>query len=137
MSDDTTRQRLKALKNFIVDTRTAKQISQRDLAELCGLPPGTISALESRLTWTVPRQETLEKLARGLGVPYATLDRIIRGKPHEADHKTTGLANLLQDAPEAFKQDLLEYSVWPDDMRRALEAVMHTAVESLRTIRRP
>lgn len=131
------RQALKALKDFIVDTRLGLRLSQPELAQRCGIPEGTIAAIESRTRWSMPRQPTLEAIAKGLGVPYATLDRIIRGKPHEADHKTVGLSNLLQDAPEAFKRDLLEYSVWPDDMRRAVEAVMHTAIESLRTIRRP
>jgi transcriptional regulator with XRE-family HTH domain len=67
-----------ALRDFIIKTRTDRGLSQADVAKRGGIPKGTIGAIEAGRR-AVPRQETLQGIAKGLGVPYDVLDRLARG----------------------------------------------------------
>ena len=53
------------------DARTRALLSQRDLAELTGVGPVTISRIESGIQR--PRPSTLRKIAKALGVRPADL----------------------------------------------------------------
>lgn len=50
----------------MIDKRTALGISQRDLAQLCGLPQSSIARIESGRT--TPKLDTLLKIIHPLGL---------------------------------------------------------------------
>ncbi|MEB3284916.1 MAG: helix-turn-helix transcriptional regulator [Candidatus Sericytochromatia bacterium] len=81
---------MNALRRYIRTRRQELKISQRELAELCDLPLGTLAGIESGRDVTAPRPATLEKLANGLKCSYPLLDGLVRGLDEEA------LTNLLR-----------------------------------------
>jgi transcriptional regulator with XRE-family HTH domain len=72
------------LGEFLQDQRTRQGKSLRSLGKQSGVPYSNIAKIESG-TVTSPTQDTLEKLAKALNVPYETLDRLARGLDSMAD----------------------------------------------------
>lgn len=67
------------LRRYIVARREELNISQEELARRSGLPRPTIGAIESGRVDNSPRIDTLDKLAKGLNVPFERLALIARG----------------------------------------------------------
>ncbi len=63
--------------------RAERNLSQAELAELCGLDISTIGDLETGRT-TRPSAKTIGALARGLGMSVLELDALLAGEPEEA-----------------------------------------------------
>jgi transcriptional regulator with XRE-family HTH domain len=102
---------LENLRQFVIDQRTKRRMSQRDLAKAAGVSHATISHLESA-RGTVPKQESLQAIASGLGVPYEMLDRLARGIDPDAgdDVLSPELAAVFADVitwPEADQERFL------------------------------
>lgn len=101
-----------ALRRFVIERRTAMGLSQRDLAKVAGISFGVIAKMESGPVPIIPRQSSLEGLAKGLQVPYETLDRMARGLPAQAE--STELSPELEAA-------LADVATWPiQDQERFL-----------------
>lgn len=102
---------LEALRLFIVTARKDRGLSQRDLAKRAGLSKGTIAAIEGSAQCSLPRQPTLQAIAKGLGVPYEHLDRIVRGLPVEPELSREALAqdiiSRLERLPSPDQLELL------------------------------
>lgn len=65
---------LNPLARLIADRRTEQRLSYAEIASRGGLPKSTVHKLATTMTWTHPPQaETLDRLARGLGLPPATV----------------------------------------------------------------
>jgi transcriptional regulator with XRE-family HTH domain len=91
-----------ALRAFILRTRSELGRSQEDVARRGGFPRGTLSAIEAG-RGSIPRQDTMAKIARGLDVPYTMLDRIARGLPADdaaIDRTTDELLAAWERLPE-------------------------------------
>lgn len=67
------------LRQYIAARRKELSLSQRELANLCDLPLGTVAGIESGRMVKSPRPATLEKLASGLQTSYFFLDAMVRG----------------------------------------------------------
>jgi transcriptional regulator with XRE-family HTH domain len=61
---------LEKLANYVREVRKQKNLSQSDVAKRGGPSAGWIGGLEAGTLTTIPKQATLEKLARGLGVEF-------------------------------------------------------------------
>lgn len=61
------------LSQLIDEIAYEKGWSLREVARRCDLPPATVQKIASKGTTTIPRRETLEALAYGLGVPLSQL----------------------------------------------------------------
>lgn len=57
---------LTAIVSAMIEKRNALGISQRELAQLCGLPPSSIARIESGKT--TPKLDTLLKIMHPLGL---------------------------------------------------------------------
>lgn len=79
------------LRSFIALRRKELRLTQSALSIASGLPLGTVSGLESGRMVRCPRGVTLEKLARGLQVPYGQLDALARGKAWEGEAPSPSL----------------------------------------------
>lgn len=113
---------LEALRLFIVTTRKDRGMSQRDLAKRAGISKGTISAIEGNTLNFVPKQVTLEAIAKGLGVPYERLDRIARGLPAEPELSREAMAEEIISRLERLPApDQLELLTVLDAMLAARE----------------
>lgn len=90
-----------ALRSFIGARRKDLRLTQATLAIASGLPLGTVSGLESGRMVRCPRGVTLEKLARGLQVPYGQLDALARGSEWEErpNHPSKTPSRGLSDDP--------------------------------------
>jgi transcriptional regulator with XRE-family HTH domain len=83
------------------------RLSQLDLGKLCGLSAAYIHQIETGINPSTgrgfsPKVDTLRKLAKGLGSPYETLDRLARGLPiDQADEaaKVAEIMELLRQVP--------------------------------------
>lgn len=69
---------MERLVSFIVERRKALGYSQRELARHAGINPGTLSSIEAFKVTRAPTIPTMEKLARGLGVPGEALIDLVR-----------------------------------------------------------
>lgn len=56
-------------RELLVSLRDAQKLTQRELAELAGVPSGTIQTIESGHVFE-PRNSTMQKIAKVLGVDY-------------------------------------------------------------------
>lgn len=121
-----------ALRRYIIDRRMALGLSQRDVAKLGGFSAGTLGVFESGARPSIPRQETLSAFAKGLGVPYATLDRIARGLPPEPPPDDTVIVNLMADLSPDTKRLVMEWLTMNAEQRAALEAGLSALVAALR-----
>lgn len=120
-----------ALRAFIIKTRQERKLSQADVARRGGIPKGTLGAIEAG-RYSIPRQETLQGIAKGLGVPYEVLDRMARGIPPE----TPSLGSRRID-PEFFRLvDDLPLSLGHRRMVKLLVEEMF-AEEQERSVSRP
>ena len=66
--------------DYLRELREAKKLSQEEVERRTGLPPCSIARIENG--HTVPAVETLEKLARALGVQLHRLFYNGEGTPH-------------------------------------------------------
>ena len=73
-------ERLRALQEYVVLTRKAKGLSQAHVAKIGRISRNTLAAFERAPIPYLPAQATLQGIAKGIGVPYETLDRMARGK---------------------------------------------------------
>ena len=121
-------QRLQA---FVIDTRKAAKLTQRDVAKRGGIPLGTIGNIEAGSRESIPRQDTLKGLAKGLGVPYEMLDRIIRGVIATPDDEA--LAALTIELSPESKELLLAWVTMPDHLKRQVEAGLRALIAALGT----
>lgn len=118
------------LRQFVIDTRKAARLTQRDVAKRGQLPLGTIGNIEAGSRSSIPRQETLKGLAKGLGVPYEVLDRIVRGVP-EATTEDNVLASLTLDLKPETKALLMSWLTMPENQRVAVEAGLTALIAAL------
>lgn len=137
MASDDRLKNLRTLQRFVHDTRLARRMTQRDVALRGGLSKGTVAYLESGSHTSMPGVTTLQRLAKGLGVQYAVLDRILRGLPTEPDPMTETTARLLDDISPNLRAVLLEYATWPENMRMAFETGMSGLLSGIRQAQRP
>lgn len=75
------------LRRYITARRKELNLSQRELAQVCNLPLGTVAGIESGRMVKSPRPATLEKLAEGLKTSYLSLDAMVRGVKDETVQK--------------------------------------------------
>ena len=75
------------LRRYITARRKELNLSQRELAQVCNLPLGTVAGIESGRMVKSPRPSTLEKLAEGLKTSYLSLDAMVRGVKDETVQK--------------------------------------------------
>lgn len=66
--------RLNPLAKLIADRRAERRLSYADIAKKGGLPKSTVHKLATTVSWTFPPSTvTLDRLARGLELPSATV----------------------------------------------------------------
>lgn len=113
-----------ALRSFIGLRRKALRLTQAALAIASGLPLGTVSGLESGRMVRCPRGVTLEKLARGLQVPYAQLDALARGQAYEEEAPAPrGLGRSQGDDPVLrMFMEVMGSEAVPESERMMLQA---------------
>jgi transcriptional regulator with XRE-family HTH domain len=99
-----------ALRQFVIAERTKRRLSQRDVAKLGGMSYGVLATLEAGKVPTIPKQGSLEKIAKGLGIPYQMLDRIARGLP-PTDPATDRRVDELMLAWERLSPDHREIAL--------------------------
>ena len=68
-----TKERTGNLATLIEDLAYERGWSLREVARRADLPPATVQKIAHKGSRTVPRRETLEALAQGLGVPASML----------------------------------------------------------------
>lgn len=92
----------------IRELRRDKNITQEDLAERSGLSVGAIKQIETGKRW--PRPETLDALAKGLGVPqFVLLSNYKEAKQTAQNEKYPRLElilKIIQTLPSASEGDL-------------------------------
>jgi len=77
--DDDSRAEMEAIEEMadiitaIIRQRNALGLSQRDVADMCGMPQSSVARIEA--CRTIPKMDTLLKIARSLGLKF-TLDPI-------------------------------------------------------------
>lgn len=120
-----------ALRLFIIQTRHAKRLTQRDVAKRGGIPHGTIGSIESGKE-VIPTQETLAGIARGLGVPYQVLDRLARGLPQMPDMSVADLVTIWTEDDPEIRGLLIEAASLPPDRRDSFAAGLRALVAALR-----
>lgn len=99
-----------ALRQFVIAERTRQRLSQREVAKRGGMSYGVLATLEAGKVPTIPRQTSLEKIAKGLGVPYEQLDRIARGLPPDdaaIDKATDDLLAAWSQLPDDCRDIIL------------------------------
>ena len=73
--DDASRQEMESIEEIsslitsIIKQRTALGLSQRDLAELCGMPQSSVARIEAFKT--TPKLDTLLKITHSLGLKFS------------------------------------------------------------------
>lgn len=78
------------LMRLIAQRRDEKRLSYGDIARVGGLPKSTVHKLATTEVWsTAPHPETLDRLARGLGLPPATV--------RKAASEATGLTRYQEE----------------------------------------
>lgn len=120
-----------ALGRYIAEHRKRKGISQEELSKRSGVPRGTIAAIETGTVAEV-MPSNLQRLARGLGLPYAVLDRLNRGLPADLDATDTAIASMIADAPDELKRRLWEVLSLPQDQQQAALAGLTALLAALR-----
>lgn len=113
-----------ALRSFIGLRRKALRLTQASLAIASGLPLGTVSGLESGRMVRCPRGVTLEKLARGLQVPYAQLDALARGQAYEEEAPAPRGAGRIQGDDPVLRMfmEVMGSEAVPESERMMLQA---------------
>lgn len=127
----TTPDAIENLRQFIVQTRHAKRLTQREVAKRGGIPHGTLGSLESGRP-NMPSQETIAGLAKGLGVPYSVLDRIARGLPPEIDVSIADQVLIWTEEDPDIRALLMEAARLPADRQPAFAAGLRALVEALK-----
>ena len=119
-----------ALRKFVMDRRTALGLSQRDLAKLAGISFGVIAKMESGPISIIPRQSSLEGLARGLQVPYEVLDRLARGRSIEPSPAGTPWRD--EQDPEIAAR-MAEISQLTSDQKRVILAGLKAQIAAMQS----
>lgn len=99
--------------------------SGREVARRCGLPYATVQKIMWNEGTKTPRRETLDALAKGLGVPVTML--------LDAAAADTGLrkSEIPDDADIAITMRAM--SELPSERRREIAALARAMLESVRT----
>lgn len=110
------------LADYIRIRRAELGFSIRELAKQAGLSHSYISTLEAgghmgsgrSISPTTP---TLQKLARGLRVPYEKLDRVVRGLPLEPTSTPYApdiqyLLEIASQLPDEDRRELIDFAAW-------------------------
>lgn len=81
-----------ALSRLIAERRAEQRLTYGDIAKLGGLPKSTVHKLATTDKWTnAPQAETLDRLARGLGLPPTVV--------RQAAAEAVGLTAVVEDDP--------------------------------------
>lgn len=81
-----------ALMRLIAERRAEQRLSYGEIAVAGGLPKSTVHKLATTEKWTnAPQSETLDRLARGLGLPPSVVRR--------AAAEAVGLTAVVEDDP--------------------------------------
>jgi transcriptional regulator with XRE-family HTH domain len=126
-----------ALREFCIQRRHELRLSQEDVARKGGISSGTIATLEAGTRPSLPRQKTIEGLARGLDVPYWLLDRLVRGVPRETQIGEADLNVILSEADPMLRAMLVEIALAPEEKKTALKAALAAALAMTRPNQRP
>lgn len=102
----------------IAAIRTAKGLSQADLARAAGLTRSAISQVESGMTKS-PSAENVFRIADALGVDARELTFGPGGKPASIEHQ---IADLLQMLPDDIKQEPLDFTMYKIEKSEGLIA---------------
>lgn len=84
-----------ALARLIADTMRQTGATYSSIARKGGMPRQTVAAIAQRKLVTTPRPDTLEKLAKGLGLSFATV----------ASHASLAVSQTFQDTQWATIQE--------------------------------
>lgn len=107
-----------ALRSYIVSRRKELKLSQVDLANRAGIPSATIAAIEAGRVTRHPRFDTLQAIAKGLGVSSDTLQRIVMGLPEPPEKPVRQmLLETLRDFQMQIPKDLEDVSDILDELR--------------------
>lgn len=118
------------LRGFLVRTRHAKKLTQRDVAKRGGIPPGTVGSIEAGSS-SIPSQETMQGLAKGYGVPYSVLDRLARGLPPEPNVAIADLVLIWAEDDPQIRDLLMRAAALPPDRQAAFSAGLAALVAAL------
>jgi transcriptional regulator with XRE-family HTH domain len=81
-----------ALTRLIAERREEQRLTYGEIARVGGLPKSTVYKLATIEKWTnAPQAETLDRLARGLGLPPSTV--------RQAAAEAAGLTEVVEDDP--------------------------------------
>jgi transcriptional regulator with XRE-family HTH domain len=111
------------LRRYIRTRRKELNLSQRELANICDLPLGTVAGIESGRDVNAPRPATLEKLAQGLQCSYPWLDGLVRNLEPEALEK---MLRWEKDYTYRLFDALMSSSSVPESERMLLVAKVRT-----------
>lgn len=108
--------RIKALAQFVFETRKKKGLSQPGIRAHGGPSLGWLGELEAGTMTTMPKPATLKKLARALGVPNREVFELVDLEPYSPEEKDLYRINTRDDRRqflEALK--FWEYPPTPEE----------------------
>jgi transcriptional regulator with XRE-family HTH domain len=121
-----------ALRDFCIRRRLDLRLSQEEVARRGGISAGNIANLESGARPSLPRQKTIEGLARGLDVPYWLLDRLVRGIPEKEAIADADLNVILSETDPMLRAMLVEIALAPEEKKSGLKAALAAALAMTR-----
>lgn len=107
------RDRIAALAKFFTEVRTRKGLSFPEIRRRGGPSVGWLGSLETQTIESIPKPSTLERLAKGLGVPYEDVLRAAGMMPGEgeaegvSDAEFQELLEITRALPPADREELL------------------------------
>lgn len=120
------------LRDYVIQRRAELGISQAEVARRGGFPAATLAMLEAATRQSIPRQQTLQKIAKGLSVPYDRLDRIVRGMAPDPDAVEALTMRLAEELSPEAQRLLAEWVSLPPHERRAVELALSGLLQGLR-----
>lgn len=107
------RDRIAALAKYFTDVRTRKGLSFPEIRRRGGPSIGWLGSLENQTIESIPKPSTLERLAKGLGVPFDDVLRAAgmmptKGEPEGVtDAEFQELMEITRALPPADREELL------------------------------
>lgn len=106
--------------------RSAKHMSLRTLADMCGVPKSTIARYEQGRDGSI---DNLAKICAYLGLDYATLVQDSMDEVY-AEHKVMTLAEFLdQEGLEHYKELISSYDELDDAQKESVLNLIRTMIK--------